>query len=188
MSNRISALQGDSYDGYVTIAEQGLCGMITLRGDLASAKLKTAVTKLTGTKVPDMNACSFKGAFGVAWMSPDELLILCPYEAAEAGVAQLSKALQGQHFLAANMSDARAVFQLDGTAIREVLAKLAPVDMSEQGFQQGMVRRTRLAQVPAAFWLQDTDSARVICFRSQADYVFELLKRAAMPGAEIGLF
>ncbi len=188
MSNAVSALQGVSYDGYVKVTEQGLRGMITLRGDLASAKLKTAVSKLSGVKVPAVNACAFKGAYGVAWMSPDELLILCPYDAAEAGVAQLSKALKGQHFLAANVSDARAVFQIEGAQVREVLAKLAPVDLSEGAFQLGQLRRTRIAQAPAAFWLKDAGTAEVICFRSQADYVFELFKRAAMPGAEVGVF
>lgn len=188
MSNAVSALDGASYEGYVRVTEQGLRGMITLRGDLSSAKLKAVVAKLTGVKPPAVTGCSFSGAYGVAWMSPDELLILCPYDAAEAGVAQLSKALKGQHFLAANVSDARAVFRIAGAGTREVLAKLAPVDMSRNAFQPGQLRRTRIAQAPAAFWMTEDGAAEVICFRSQAEYVFELFKRAAMPGAEARVF
>jgi len=44
------------------------------------------------------------------------------------------------------------------------------------------VRRTRFAQVPAAFWMQDDNSAEVVAFRSVAAYVFGLLKTAAAAG------
>jgi sarcosine oxidase subunit gamma len=188
MSNAVSALQGEAYAGFATITEQGLRGMITLRGDLASAPLKKAVKALTGLGVPSTRGCVLSDSHGVAWMSPDELLILCPYAKAEAGVAELSKALAGQHFLAANMSDARAVFAISGEGARDVIAKLAPVDMALDAFTAGEIRRTRLAQAPAAFWLRDAETIEVMCFRSQAEYVFELLKRAAQPGTETGLF
>jgi len=188
MSNAVSALQGASYTGFVDVAEQGLRGMITLRGDLSAAPVKKAVKALTGLGLPATRGCTLSDSHGVAWMSPDELLILCPYADAVAGVAELSSALAGQHFLAANMSDARAVFAISGEGARDVIAKLAPVDMAQSAFQAGEIRRSRLAQVPAAFWLRDAETIEVMCFRSQADYVFELLKRAAMPGSELGLF
>ncbi len=188
MSNAVSALQGEAHTGFATITEQGLRGMITLRGDLSAAPMKKAVKALTGSGVPQMRGCVLSDSHGVAWMSPDELLILCPYTHAEAAVAELSKALAGQHFLAANMSDARAVFAITGSAARQVVAKLAPVDMAQSAFSEGEIRRTRLAQAPAAFWLRDAEMIEVMCFRSQAEYVFELLKRAAQPGSETGLF
>ena len=87
-----------------------------------------------------------------------------------------------------NVSDARAVFRIKGPNTREVLAKLAPVDLSPQAFGPGMIRRTRLAQVPAAFWMEDTDTAQLVCFRSVAQYVFDLLKTAAQPGSEVGFY
>ncbi len=185
MSNAVSALQGATYEGYVTVTEMGLRGMITLRGDLSSAKLKKAVKSVTGVDVPSVNSVAVQADNAVAWMSPDELLILCPHEDAEQTVEKLSNALKGQHFLAANVSDARAVFQLQGKACREVIAKLAPVDMSPNAFPAGHFRRTRLAQTPAAFWMPDTQTVELICFRSVAGYVFDLLSRAAMPGAEV---
>jgi len=188
MSNAVSALQGASYPGFAQIEEQGLRGMITLRGDFADAKFKKAVKALAGVDVPAQTSCTVGKTHVVAWMSPDELLILCPYTEVEAGVAMLTKALSGTHFLAANVSDARAVFRVVGDKAREVMAKLAPVDMSSAAFPEGHFRRTRLAQAPAAFWMPDAQTVELICFRSQADYVFELLKRAAMPGAEVGLF
>ncbi|MCY4179133.1 MAG: sarcosine oxidase subunit gamma, partial [Litoreibacter sp.] len=79
MSNAVSPLQGASFDGFARIEEQGLRGMITLRGDLADGGFGKAVAALTGCDVPDTRRCEVKGDYAVAWMSPDELLILCPH-------------------------------------------------------------------------------------------------------------
>ena len=88
------------------------------------------------------------------------------------------------------MSDARAVFTLEGegAAIRNVLAKLTPADLRPASLPVGEVRRTRFAQVPAAFWLAEEGRAELVCFRSVAIYVFGLLKNAAEPGSEVGYF
>lgn len=185
MSNAVSALQGASYTGYATVAEQGLQGMITLRGSLEDKTLRAAVKKLTGLEVPAVTSGVFTEAYGVVWMSPDELIVLCPYADAPKAAGTLSEALKGSHHLVANLSDARAVFRVSGAKAREVMAKLAPVDMSPDAFPEGHARRTRLAQVPAAFWLREAETVELICFRSQARYVFDLLSRAAMPGSEI---
>jgi len=185
MSNAVSALQGAAYEGYARIEERGLRGMITLRGNFADAKFKKAIKALAGVDVPAQTSCTAGKTHVVAWMSPDELLILCPHAEAEAGVATLTKALSGTHFLAANVSDARAVFRISGDKAREVICKLAPVDMSPKAFPAGHFRRTWLAQTPAAFWMPDAQTVELICFRSVADYVFGLLSRAAMPGSEV---
>jgi sarcosine oxidase subunit gamma len=77
---------------------------------------------------------------------------------------------------------------VSGAGAREVLAKLCPVDLSPDAFTPGMFRRTRMAQVPAAFWLDAEDTFHLICFRSVADYAFNLLKTAALPGGEVGVY
>ena len=186
MPDAASALAGASFDGYVTVREAGLRGMITLRGDLGAAKLKNAVKKLTGVDVPEPGRIAIKAELGVAWMSPDELLVLTPYADASKTVAQLEKVLAGTHHLVANVSDARAVFRLEGAAVREVLAKISPADLSRGCFAPGQVRRTRLAQVAGAFWLTDEETAEIACFRSVAAYVFGLLEHSARPGSEVG--
>jgi sarcosine oxidase subunit gamma len=187
MSDPVSALGGASFDGYVRIEEQGPCGMITLRGALASDAVKSAVSKVTGVEVPGQREIRLAGERGAAWMSPDELLILVPHGEADQAVASLAEALGDAHALAVNVSDARAVFRLTGGGVREVVAKLAPVDMAAGAFGPGMIRRTRLAQVPAAFWMRDASTVELVCFRSVARYVFDLLSTAARKGSEVGL-
>mgnify|MGYP001800134512 CR=1 FL=1 len=188
MSDAVSALPGATYAGYVSVREIGLQGMVTLRGDHAQAKIKSAVKKTAGVAVPDVWTVAMAGDTGVAWMSPDELMIMVPYAEAGETVAALDKALKGQHFLAVNVSDARAVFEITGAGVREGVAKLCPVDMAPGAFEPGHFRRTRMAQVAAAFWMTDAQTVRIICFRSVADYVFGLLKDAAEPGGEVGFF
>ncbi len=186
MSEAISALMGASSQGYVTVQEAGLRGMITLRGDLASPKLTGAVTKLTGVACPAVGHINLAGESGLAWMSPDELLVLTPYASSATDAAALANKLKDSHHLVANVSDARAMFRLQGAAVREVLAKISPADISAVGFGPGKIRRSRLAQVAGAFWLVDDQTAEIVCFRSVASYVFSLLEHASRHGAEVG--
>ncbi|WP_171173404.1 sarcosine oxidase subunit gamma [Ruegeria sp. HKCCD8929] len=188
MSEPISALNHASYDGIARIEECGLQGMITLRGDLSDKVVIKVVKDATGQKMPGQRQAHVDGEIGVCWMSPDELLVLVPYAEVEAKLAAMANALSGVHALAVNVSDARAVFRISGASAREVLGKLAPVDLSPAAFGLGQIRRSRLAQVAGAFWLDTDDSFRVVCFRSAADYVFKLLKVAAQPGSEVGVY
>ena len=186
MSDAVSALKGARFDGFVQVSDAGLRGMITLRGDLKSAPVKAAVKAAVNLDVPGQRACSINGEMAVAWMSPDELLIMVPYADAEATVQTMQDALGDAHALVVNVSDARAVLQLNGAGTREVLAKLAPVDMRKSAFGPGEIRRTRMAQAAAAFWMLDDNTVEVICFRSMAQYMFDLLSVAAQPGSEVG--
>lgn len=188
MSDSISALNGARFDGLARIEEAGLQGMITLRGDLSSKPVKAAVAAATGGKVPGQREV-VQGKTGTAlWMSPDELLLLCPYEQVPAMLDKATASLGAAHALAVDVSDARALFSVSGPAAREVLAKLCPVDLSPEAFAPGAIRRTRMAQVAAAIWLESEDSFRVICFRSVADYAFNVLKAAAQPGSAVGVY
>jgi sarcosine oxidase subunit gamma len=182
MSNAISALQDKTAPGEVTIREAGLRGMIILRGDLADKKLRRACAKLTGVKFPDQGQANSDGDMGLCWMSPDELLVMVRYDGVAEAIATLDAALSGQHYLAENVSDARAVLFVEGTFAREVIAKLAPVDLHPDSFGAGDFRRTRLGQVAAAFWMRDDDTFEVICFRSVASYAFDLLAASAKAG------
>lgn len=198
MSNLVSALNGASFEGFALVKEIGLQGMITLRGNLSDSKIADAVAAVTGGTLPGQREIIRQGDTAVAWMSPDELLLLCRYDAVAKIIATLQIALAGSHFMVANVSDARALFRVSGpatgsgtgtgTEARHVLAKLAPVDFSPDVFTPGILRRSRLAQVPAAMWISGADSIDVICFRSVAPYVMGLLSTSAARGGEVGLF
>lgn len=169
----------------VEVAFAPLMGMASLRGDLASASLRAAVAAVAG-EVPERGRLSGTSERGAAWMSPDELLVFLPREAVADALARLSKALAGEHHLLLDVSDLRACVRLDGPGWREVLGKLSPADLHPDAFGPGMVRRSHLGPIAAAFWAEG-QGARVLCFRSVADHALLLLRRSAADGA-VGYF
>ena len=184
MSNIQTAMNGARATGYVDVSEAPATGMITLRGDLADAGVQKAVKSVMGAGVPATLAVTDADGGQILWMSPDELMIVCAYDQADQVVADLIAALGETHSMVVNVSDARAVFDLNGSATHEIIAKLAPIDM--KAMQSGTVRRTRFAQIPAAFWMTSNDSARIICFRSVGEYMFNQLRNSAQAGFEVG--
>ncbi|MDJ0640394.1 MAG: sarcosine oxidase subunit gamma family protein [Paracoccaceae bacterium] len=190
MSDRRSALHGANFHGQVHVQDAGLRGMIALRGDLSSADLQAVVSEVAGVWFPGVREARVDGPSGLCWMAPDELLILLPPDQVATAFSTIAKALDGTHHLAVDVSDARACFMLEGEGvlIREVLAKLTPADMAPNALPVGELRRTRLAQVPAAIWFSDENRAELVCFRSVAAYVFGLLTNAAQPGSEVDYF
>lgn len=160
----------------VLVQNLGVQGMITLRGDLA------VLAAACGLPVPARGGLEQADQHALAWMSPDELLLMVPHGAVETTLASLHTALTGQHFMAVDVSDARVLFALRGMAAREVLAKLAPVDLHPASFGPGQFRRSRLGQVAAAFWQVAPDEFRVLCLRSVAGYAQALLTQSAQDG------
>ncbi len=183
MSEPVSALMGASSQGFCTVEEAGLVGMITLRADLSLAKVAKAVKSATGAEMPGQGAVSSGNKGRVAWMSPDELLLIVDHDAAPGMVEKLAKALVASHALVVAVSDARAMFVVKGEGARDVIAMFRPADL--RNFTPSMLRRARFAQVPAAFHMPDKDSFEIVCFRSVAGYMFELLANAARTGSEV---
>ena len=182
MSEPASALSGAVSNGFATIREIGPLGMITLRCKPDVKALPKAIKAAVGTAVPAQRRIVVEGDRACGWMSPDEYLLVLPYAEVAAALQAIAKAMGKEHHLAVDVSDARAVFRVEGAKSDQVLAKLSPVDFSR--LEPGELRRTRAAQVAAAFW-KDGDGFTVVCFRSVARYVFDLLASSAKPGSEL---
>ena len=182
MSDPVSALGGMSYSGFAEIRAIGPIGMISLRARPESPDLAKAVKAATGLALPEIRHIVTKGDHAIGWMSPDEWLLLMPYAEVQGALKKLHKALSGKHFLAVDVSDARAVFRIEGARAAEVLIKLSPVDHAT--LAPGELRRTRAAQVACAFW-RDDDGYTLVSFRSVAAYVMGLLRHSAQPGSEL---
>jgi sarcosine oxidase, subunit gamma len=182
MSDPVSALGGLSYSGFAEIREIGPVGMISLRARPDTPDLAKAVKAATGLALPETRRIVTKGDHAIGWMAPDEWLLLMPYDQVPVALKKLDKALAGRHFLAVDVSDARAVFRIEGARAAEVLMKLSPVDHAT--LAPGELRRTRVAQVASAFW-RDGDGYTLVSFRSVAAYVMGLLRHSAQPGSEL---
>jgi sarcosine oxidase subunit gamma len=183
MSEPRSALGGAEAAGFASVREIGPVGMITLRAKPEAAGLAKAVKAAVGTGLPGVRQIVTEGDRACGWMSPDEYLLVMPYTAVAGALEAIGKAMAGAHHLAVDVSDARAVFRVEGVKADQVLAKLSPVDFAT--LAPGELRRTRAAQVAAALW-REGDGFTVVCFRSVARYVFDLLASGAKPGSELG--
>lgn len=182
MADPVSALSGASYDGFAKIREIGPLGMIALRAKPDAAGLAEAIKAATGCALPAARRIEVNGTSAAGWMSPDEYLLVLPYDQVAAAMAAIAGAMAGAHHLAADVSDARAVFRVEGDKATQVLAKLMPVDFAT--LEPGELRRSRAAQVAAAVWAQE-GGFTLVCFRSVAGYVMGLLTHSAMPGSEL---
>ena len=182
MPQPVAALGGARFDGFALVQEQGPLGMISLRAKPDVKALAKAIEAVTGTAVPAPRRIVQNGPRAAGWMSPDEYLLVLPYGETGAAMAAIAKAMGTNHHLAAVVSDARAVFDVTGEKAAQVLKKLLPVDIDR--LEPGELRRSRSAQVAAAFWAID-GGFRLVCFRSVAGYMLGLLSHSAQPGSEL---
>lgn len=153
-------------------------GMVTLRGDFAL--LGPTLSRIAGCAMPETRLSAEAGGNRLMWMSPDELLLTCARDDAAGLAARLTDAFGEGHATAVEVSDARAVFALSGDGVETMLSKLMPVDFDR--LDPSEVRRTRMAQIPAAIW-REPDGWRLMCFRSVARYAADLLDGARPVGA-----
>ena len=158
---------------------------ITLRGDLSAAALGAAVTDVTGLALPGALAVSHDADRRIVWMSTDEVLLLGPRGTAAGDVASLSKALEGEHAMALDVSDARVAFRLTGARVGEVLAKGAPLDTSDHGFPPGTARRTHMGGLAIGLWRLDAETWEAVCFQSFGHHLQAWLDQAAAPGTAV---
>lgn len=181
MSDAVTPLGLARYDGFATVREIGPLGMIALRGDLGDPALAAALAG-QGLALPAQRRIAHAGGRSAGWMSPDEVLLILPRAEVPAALAALAQALAGVHHLAVDVSDARAVFRIEGARAAQVIAKLAPADLDRLAPDE--LRRTRVAQVAGAFW-RDDQGFTLVTFRSVAGYVMGLLTHSAQPGSEL---
>ena len=118
-------------------------------------------------------------------MSPDELLYFCTREEVFNRLNLLRESFNSEHTLFLDVSDARAIFSMEGDRVREVVAKLAPIDTDLNSLALGEIRRTRFSQVAAAVWLSEENRATVICFGSVEKYLSDLLLVSSKKGSEV---
>ncbi len=180
MADPVAPWGNAQYNGFAQVREIGPLGMISLRAKPDVASLAGAFAAL-GLTLPEPRRITIDGAKAAGWMSPDEYLLILPYPQVSAALSSLAQSLSGQHHLAADVSDARAVFRIEGAKADQVLKKIAPADIDR--LAPGELRRSRAAQVAAAFWM-DGDGFTLVCFRSVAGYMMELLSHSAMTGSE----
>ena len=155
-----------------------------LRCDLSDRGLTSRLAKALGVELPGKLRIVTGDGVQVAWMSPDELLLMMDGDAA-ATLSSLGDALQDTNHLLADVSAMRVEYEVTGP-VRDVLSKGTPTDVSPGALAVGDFRRSRIGQIQAAFWLTDDSTARIACRRSEAEYLAKWLDAAVSEGSELG--
>ncbi len=164
-------------------------GMIDLRGLMTDRKFMSAVKAVLGFDLPKAHRTSTSwGDMKALWLSPDQWLILCPGDKAQALTEQISAALKTIHHLAVNVSDMRAIIRLEGEHARTTVMKGTSIDLTHGDYPPGTIRRMKFAEVGALLHIVEENVIDVYVFRSYADYAWEFLLKAARKGSEVSLF
>lgn len=113
---------------------------------------------------------------------------LASKEATGNDFAPVLKALLAGTASISDQSDAYVVLRLEGPGLREVLAKLVPIDLHERAFAPGDVAETLAAHIGVILWRLANDGADLPVFelavsRSYAASLYHALSMAA-PGSE----
>ena len=158
--------------------------MAMVRVDHAEPKAAKGLAAALRIPLPEKRCISTGSGLDIAWMAPDELLIMAELEKGDQLLSSVGEALNGIHHLAEDVSAMRAEFEIAGP-VRDCLAKGTPTDVSRQAFAVGNFRRSRIGQIQAAFWLADENCGRIICRSSEARYLQNWLALAVAEGNEL---
>jgi sarcosine oxidase subunit gamma len=160
-------------------------GLLSVRGDLLANFFKNAFQKVFISDFPEIRKFVVCKECTIAWMSPDELLIIMAPMNVKKVQKKLVAALNGIHSSVEDISSSREIFQVKGKNVRDAMGKLSPVNFSINEFKVGSFRRTRLSQVPSALWMTDQDIIKVMCFKSVSEYTLAILNLSCEPEGNV---
>ena len=163
-------------------------GMIDLRGHTTDRKFMSAAKSVLGFDLPKVPRTSAGfGDIKALWLSPDQWLILCNGDKANALHAELVKELGNTHSLAVNVSDMRAIIRLEGEHARTTVMKGTSIDLTHGDYPASSVRRMKFAEIAALLHIVEDSVIDIYVFRSFADYTWDFLLKAARKGSEVTL-
>jgi len=168
-------------DAEIGLGERAHRMQLNLRGDSGDPAFVAAVKSAAGLDLA-IQANRFTAAADQAclWLGPNEWLILGPSGGEAAFVAELRKALAGQHAAVTDVSESRTTILLQGPRARDLLQKGVPIDLHPREFQPGHCAQTHIAG--ANIILRQTDDRptyEILVLNSFAEHLWLWLESAA---------
>ena len=164
-------------DRAVSVTETPFLAQVSLRVEPGTAPADRLGTVLGGALPDGVGQTMTAGTLGVAWLGPDELLVVAEGDP-ESLTAALSEALGGSRGAVVDVSANRTVLELSGPGARSVLEKGCPVDLHPRAFGPGVAVTTTLGPVPLLLWQTAPATYRLLPRTSFADYVARWLMDA----------
>ena len=164
------------------MSERAFWGHVNLRGDAADAAFQVGVEGAVGVRAPTSpNTVSRADETAIAWLGPDEWLVISPPDIKEGLAARLEEALTGLHASVNDISSGQTIIRLHGARAREVLNKGCPVDLHPRTFGAGQCAQSHVAKSNALIvQVNDAPTYDVIVRRSFADYLARWLLDAGL--------
>lgn len=161
----------------ITITAVSRFGIINFRCTYAES---APITKCFGTSLPAQpNQANVAGERMAIWLGPDETLLLLA-DQDESEFSRAANALMAGRLFALNtVSDAFAIYDIEGNSAREMLAKGISVDLHKDYFTPLQTAQTNLSHASVTLICMAENTFRVICRASFADYVESWLKDAS---------
>ncbi len=185
--NIVASASGSAID----ISEIQDIGLIDLRVLPKGRTALTIAARELGFALPHAPRTSSSGRGRTAlWWSIDQWIVTSPGSRTPLLVKKLETAFGRAHAMVTNVSDTRAIIRVSGDQVREILMKGCCADLLAPDVTPGHVRRTQIAEIPAALHFVDDDPLTfdVYVFRSYADYIWQWLAVAGRSSATVQLF
>ncbi len=139
-------------------------------------------------ELPRRPGCVTTGTSEFIWTGPGQWLALDSAREglSRFGFAQAMAERFGGEASVTDLTGARAILRLRGPAVRDVLAKLVPLDLDDSVFPAGAAALTLAGHVGVTLWRPTPDDWDIACYRSfGASLLHDVLEAAAAFGCEI---
>ncbi len=165
----------------VQISERPFIAKLTLRGNPDDVAFLKAVEGVLGHALPVApNTTVLSKTMDIAWVGPDEWMIYAEADSQSTLVADLRKALEGQHSAVVDVSDYYTLIRVTGAKARATMAKGCPLDLDPVSFGPGDCAGTLYIKSTIRLIQRDDAPSYDIQVRwSHADYLWQNLVVAA---------
>ncbi len=165
----------------VALFERPFLGHLNLRGNPDDPAFTDACARVLGTALPvTPNTLAEGRSLLVAWLGPNEWLVMCEPDTQEGIAEALRTALGDVHSAVTDVTGGQTAIAVHGPHAAEVLAKGTPLDLHPRVFGAGRCAQTVVAK-SAAFIrvIEPGEAFEVVVRRSFADYLWQWLRDAA---------
>ena len=172
--------QSDSSGSGISIRIDSQVGHLNLRADCSDNDGIGALERQLGQSLPTKPNTLSEGEHRIYWLGPDEWLILTDLSQAASLMENLRKSVTGKHVALNDVSGGQILLRLDGTGVRDLLAKGCTLDLHPLVFTSGMCAQSGLAKANVIIGLAgQTESFDIVVRRSFSDYLLRWLLHGA---------
>ncbi|MEV4732699.1 sarcosine oxidase subunit gamma family protein [Saccharopolyspora sp. NPDC049426] len=170
-----------SVPGALHLSEVSFTAQVTLRVDPKSPAAERIGTAL-GTMLPNQaGQVSRTERLLIAWLGPDEWLLVGPEGEADRIQATVAEALGDEHGAVVDVSAHRTIIEVAGPKAAELLAKGCALDLHRRSFGPDRCAQTLLARTGVLLLCRDAEPPHYWIFvrASFARYLADWLRDAA---------